>query len=85
MPTRAEAVATLYELIDSGVLSEDLTSALELIARCIEEEDAETHLGVFLWGAKDDDWVELFVAHREDLWTDELEAKVQAIYDKYKI
>lgn len=85
MPTRKEAIETLYELINSGILSEDISSKLEDIAKCIEVEDSENNLGISLWGVLEDDWVELVIAYREDLWTDELKAKIQAIYEKYRI
>lgn len=85
MPTREEAIETLYELINSGILSEDITSKLENIANCIEAEDSENNLGISLWGVLEDDWAVLFMAYREDLWTDERIAKIQAIYDKYRI
>lgn len=82
MPTREEANETLCELIDSNILSDELTEKLEGIRQCISAE--ESH-GIFVWGAESDDWMKLFVAYREDLLTDELKKELQSIYDKYKI
>ena len=82
MPTREEAIETISELIDSNILSDELTDKLEAIRQCISAE--ESH-GIFVWGAECDDWMKLFVAYREDLWTDELKKEIQSIYEKYKI
>ena len=82
MPTREEAVEKLFSLINSGILSGEMEEALEDIVKCIEAEEEQ---GIFIWGAKENDWAELYVAYREDLWTDELKQKMQQIHDKYKI
>lgn len=76
--TREEASAVLQTLIDSDILDEDLESALEEIKLCIEEECAGYHC----WGASDE-FDELSVAYREDMWTDELKAKLRSIHDKH--
>ena len=39
MPTREEAVETLYSIINSGMLSDELTEKLEDIAKCISAEE----------------------------------------------
>lgn len=82
MPTRMEAVRVLYQLINSGILSDDLETDLQNIANCIEAEEKK---GVFLWGAKDDDWVELYIAQREDLINDAWIRYIDAIQQKYAI
>ena len=56
--TREEAIETLYDLINSNILDEELEESLQDIANCIEAE--ETH-NVFLWGA-DCEAFDLFVA-----------------------
>ena len=56
--TRHEAVMTIYELINSCIISEELEESLQDIANCIEAE--ETH-NIFLWGA-DYEVFDLFVA-----------------------
>ena len=54
MPTRIEAARVLYQLINSGILSDDLEQDLQNIAQRIEAEEKKE---IFLWGAKDDDWL----------------------------
>ena len=39
MPTRIEAARVLYQLINSGILSDDLEQDLQNIAQCIEAEE----------------------------------------------
>lgn len=56
--TRHEAVLTIYELINSCIISEELEDKLQDIANCIEAE--ETH-NIFLWGA-DIEAIDLFTA-----------------------
>jgi len=79
--TREDAVHRIYDVINSGIISDELASDLGDIAKCIEAE--ETH-NVMLWGA-DEDATKLFIAFREDLWTDELKKEINDIYEKYKI
>ena len=85
MPTREESVHTLYSLINSGILSEELEEQLEDIARCIESEDADNNLGVFLWGIEENDWMDLYTARRSDLITPEWEKHCHELYEKYRI
>ena len=54
--TREEAIETLYDLINSDIIGEDLGEQLQDIANCIEAE--ETH-NIFLWGA-DSEATDLF-------------------------
>ena len=82
MPTRIEAARVLYQLINSGILSDDLETDLQNIANCIEAEEKKE---VFLWGAKDDDWTELYTARREDLINDAWLRYIDAIQQKYAI
>lgn len=81
MPTRLQAVRKLYDLINSGILAEDLEQDLRDIANCIE---AEENLGIFLWGA-DDDYIDLYIVKREDLITDEWLKHLDEVYEKYRI
>lgn len=82
MPTRMEAVRVLYQLINSGILSDDLETDLQNIANCIEAEEKKE---IFLWGAKDDDWLELYIGRREDLINDAWLHYIDAIQQKYAI
>ena len=43
--TRKEVVKTIYDIMNSGILSEELENALQDIANCIEHEND----GLFLW------------------------------------
>ena len=82
MPARMEAARVLYQLINSGILSDDLEKDLQNIAQCIEAEEKKE---IFLWGAKDDDWLELYIARREDLINDAWLRYIDAIQQKYAI
>ena len=75
---REEAVQVLYNLINSGILKREYEDALEEIATCIEKEGQ----GLHMWGAEDDA-VELFVAYRKDLLTDEVKKKIKDTQEKY--
>lgn len=76
--TRTEAIRVLRRLEECGILNEELENGVADILRCI---DAERD-GLHIWGAEDE-WVKLYIAYREDLWTPELKAELQAINDKY--
>lgn len=76
--TRNEAIDVLYCLINSGILDDELEAEIEEIACCIEKENEGYHL----WGA-DAEVGELFVARRQDQWTDELVSHLREIHDKY--
>lgn len=84
MITRDGAIETLYSLINSDVLSDEIEGQLEDIAKCIQAEDSENDLGLFLWGA-DDDYVDLYVARREDLIDDAWNKHQQELFEKYRI
>ena len=85
MPTRAQAIEVLYKLMNCGILDEDLEDRLQDIANCIMAEDKEHDLGIDIWGTEDNDWVDLYVAKREDLITPEWEQHCDAVYEKYRI
>lgn len=78
--TRKEAIKTIYDIMNSGILSEELENALQDIANCIEYEND----GLFLWGA-DDEVSDLFAARRKDLIPPEWEEHCKSLYEKYKI
>lgn len=78
--TREEAVTTLYDVINSGIISDELEGKLQDIASCIDNEEQ----GLFTWGA-DDDVIDLFIAKREDLITPEWEQHCNEIWEKYRI
>lgn len=56
--TREEAVKTLYNIINSGIISDELEGKLQDIASCIDNEEQ----GLFTWGA--DDWEQ----HCNEIW-----------------
>lgn len=78
--SRKEAVETLYGIINSGIISEELDSKLTDIAQCIGHEEDN----LFLWGA-DDEASDLFVLKREDLITPEWIKHCEDLHEKYKI
>lgn len=84
MITRQEAVDTLYAMINSGILAEEIEDNLREIANIIEDEDKENGLGIMAWGMDSEEHGMLHTAYRKDLWTDELKEKMQKIYDKVK-
>lgn len=75
MIDRQTAIYTLRELEDSDILNDELIQKLIDIRTCIEAELDGWHF----WGASDDDYMELHIARRQDLWTDEVKAKCEAI------
>ena len=85
MLTRQEAVEVLYELINSGILASDLQDALEDIVICIRSEDRDKDLGIDIWGAKEEDWTDLYIAKRADLITPEWKQHCKNVYEKYRI
>ena len=56
--TRHEAVLTIYELINSCIISDELEERLQDIANCIEAEETKN---IFLWGAENEAF-DLFTA-----------------------
>lgn len=82
MPTRMEAARVLYQLINSGILSDDLETDLQNIAQCIEAEEKKE---VFLWGVEDDDWQALYMHREPELCNDAWIRYIDAIQQKYAI
>lgn len=78
--TRDEAIVTLHDLMNSGILDADLCDELNDIASCIAHKD----IGLNTWGA-DDDVIDLFVAKRSDLITPAWRKHIEELYEKYKI
>lgn len=76
--TREEAIETLVNLVNSGILDEELENNLEEIISCIDYE----RKGYHAWGA-DCEFTDLFIAYRSDLWTDELKERMQKLHNKY--
>lgn len=77
--TRKVAVTTLYELVNSGILSEDFSELLEEIADNIEMEE----IGYHFWGADREEKTKLFIAIEAESITPEYEAECERIDDKY--
>lgn len=93
MITKEDAISTIIDLEESGILSKEITDNLSDIRICIEQIDN----GLDLFGAEDD-CVELFIAKANPYHssapynTDELKAeydawvaKCEKIAEKYKI
>lgn len=78
MITREEAIDALIQLENSDILDDSIIEQVSEIRMCLEHE----RQGYHGWGA-DDDFDKLFVAYREDLWTDELKAECAEISKKY--
>lgn len=64
MITRDNAVEAIMEIINAGILREDLEEELNEIMHCI---DAEQDLGIHAWGMPDEEWGILCTAVRTDL------------------
>lgn len=77
--TRDEAIFALYDLINSGILSEEIEGKLQDIANNIENEK----YGLHMWGADNDEYSYITVAVREDLQTEEYIAEGERIWEKY--
>ena len=77
--TRNEAIETLYDLMNSGVLSEEIECKLQEIANNIENEN----YGLHLWGADNEEYAVLVTAVREDEVTEEYIANGKRIWKKY--
>lgn len=77
--TRKEAIETLYDLINSGILSEEIEGKIQDIADNIENEQ----YGLHMWGADEEEYAVLYTVKREDLITDEDRAEGQRIWEKY--
>lgn len=78
MITREEAIDALMQLEGSDILSEELEDQIGEIICCIEEE----MIGRHIWGAEGDEVAKLHIAHRKDLWTDELIKECEEIENK---
>ena len=80
MLTRDEAGAVIYQVINSGIISEDLEADLEEVANGILcEKD-----GLHIWGADDKDIADLYTSVSSDFITPEFEAHVEKLYDTYR-
>lgn len=78
MITRDEAIMVCYELMESGILAQDLEEALQSIASCIEAEQIGRHE----WGVDDAELGILYVTKRSDLITDEDVKEYDRIHKK---
>ena len=76
--TRQEAIDVITELAETEFFGEMICQKLADIAHCIDAE----FRGYHLWGGGDDS-AELFIARRDDLWTDEVVERVGKIAEKY--
>lgn len=63
MITREEAKELMYDLINSGILSDEIETKLQDVANAIEYEQ----YGLHMWGASDEDVYTLAVSMRTDI------------------
>ena len=63
MITRKKAINTLYNLINSNILSKEIENDLQDIITCIEYEQMNLHL----WNADDTDVETIITSKRTDL------------------
>lgn len=81
MITRVDAIEAIYDIINSGIISDELEDELRDVANCIQ---AEANWGIHAWGMPDDEYLLLCTAKRTDLPEYEEFIKKQArIVDKY--
>lgn len=81
MITRADAIEAIYEIINSGIIEDELENDLEDIAKCIK---AEAEWSIHAWGMPDEEYILLCTAHRTDLPDyEEFIKKQVAIVNKY--
>ena len=82
MITRQQAVSVIYEVVNSGILSDELEGNLQDVANCIEDEEM---LQIHAWGMPDDDHSMLHTAFRTDLPVyDEMMKKCEEIQKRYR-
>ncbi len=77
--TRRVAVTVLYELVNSCILSDELSEALEEIADNIEMEE----IGYHFWGADREEKVKLSIVIEADSITPDWEEECERIDAKY--
>lgn len=80
MITRDKAIETLVFLESNELLSDELQSDLADIRCCIEAEKS----GIHFWGGDDSEYMELYIARREDQWTEEAEQKCMDIFKAHR-
>ena len=68
MITREQAILTIFELVNSEILKDEVVDALEDIRICIEEEEIGRHV----WGVPDDWIAKLHTSVRTDLLTEDI-------------
>lgn len=76
--TREKAIELITYLEDAGIFSDDVESGLADVRMCIEAEMRGYHF----WGG-DIDTGELYIARREDQWTEEVVDRTRKIAEKY--
>jgi len=64
MITRQEAINVLYQIMNSGIIDEELEDALQEIANCIEDEN---YLKIHSWGMPCNEYIKLHTSKRTDL------------------
>lgn len=80
MITRNKAIETLVFLESNELLSDELQNDLADIRCCIEAEQN----GIHFWGGDDSEYLELNVATREDLLTEEAKQRCMDIFKAHR-
>ena len=80
MITRDKAIETLVFLESNKLLSDELQNDLADIRCCIEAEQN----GIHFWGGDDSEYLELNVATREDLLTEEAKQRCMDIFKAHR-
>lgn len=80
MITRDKAIETLIFLESNEILSDELQNNLADIRCCIEAEQN----GIHFWGGDDSEYLELNVATREDLLTEEAKQRCMDIFKAHR-
>lgn len=80
MITRDKAIETLVFLESNEILSDELQNDLADIRCCIEAEQN----GIHFWGGDDSEYLELNVATREDLLTEEAKQRCMDIFKAHR-
>ena len=80
MITRDKAIETLVFLESNELLSDEFKNDLADIRCCIEAEQN----GIHFWGGDDSEYLELNVATREDLLTEEAKQRCMDIFKAHR-
>lgn len=80
MIERGNAIEFLLNMVNSGIMSDNINSALQDIANCIVGEED----GLHLWGAPDEDVATMYTEASEEALTKEFKEKADKLYAEYR-